>query len=453
MATIQGIQAREILDSRGVPTVECMLWLDSGIVVTSSVPSGTSKGKYEAVELRDQDDTHFNGLGVLTAVDHINTIIAPQLIGQDPQQQATLDQKLIELDGTPNKSNLGANAILAVSQAILKAAALVANVPLYYYIFQAYKLTPSLGIPTCIYTVINGGQHGADNLDIQEFQLIPASHLDFMSSLNLATTLFKRLGEVLVAKGAIHSVGLVGGYAPNLFNNTDAFEILVETIKASPYTFAQDVFFGVDMAAAEFHQGGKYRLKDKSQPFTASELIEYYKSMRTLFHVFYIEDPFDDDDLTSWKTLTTELHDNSLIVGDSILATNQTKVATAVAEKWCNSILIKPNQVGTISETIEVIKTAREAGWQIVMSHRSGETNDSFIADFAVGVGADYVKFGPPNRGERVEKYNRLLAINKELNAATQTSASATATNSEISSQTATQSQTSLETTGTTSSV
>jgi enolase len=417
MPSISALQARQILDSRGLPTIECTIWLDTGVAVTTSLPTGTSKGKYEAVELRDGDATKFNGKGVLQAVELLNSTIGPQLVGKDPLNQASLDQELLALDGTPNKAKIGANTLMAASQAILKAGAASLNQPLYYYIQQSFQLTPSLDIPTCIYTMINGGQHGADNLDIQEFELIPASYLDFQASLEMAVTLFERLGQVLVTKGAIHSVGLVGGYAPHLFNNTDAFEIQVETIKASPYTFAQDVFFGVDMAASSLYQGGKYRLKDKSQPFSSTDLLEYYKTMKTLYHAFYFEDPFHEDDIASWKSLTAEFKDTAMIVGDGLLATNQARLTQAIAEGWCNAILVKPNEVGTVSETLAIIKAAKEAGWQVVMSHRGGETNDSFIADFAVGVGAEYDKFGPPNRCELVEKYNRLWQIYTEISA------------------------------------
>ena len=415
MPTIQGLYAREILDSRAVPTIECTLWLDNGGIVATSVPTGTSVGKYEAHELRDKDPERMNGKGVLTAVNFLNTLIAPALIGKDPTAQLELDQLLIDLDGTPDKSKIGSNTILAASQAILKAGALSSNVPLYYYVQQKYQLTAELEIPSCIYTMINGGEHGADNLDIQEFELIPASHIDYETSLNIAVTLYKKIEEVLIMKGAIHSTGIVGGFTPNLYSNIDVFEILVETIKASPYTFAQDVFFGIDAAASEFYKSGKYNLKDRSESYTSAELLQYYKKLRDLYHVFYIEDPFEEDDQGSWQSITQELGETTKIVGDSLLVTNKAKTEEAIKNKSCNAILVKPNQIGTISETAEVIKLAKEAQWQVIMSHRSGETNDDFIADFAVGTGADYTKFGPPSRGERVAKYNRLLQIHQEI--------------------------------------
>lgn len=417
MPKIQTVYAHEILDCRGVPTIECGLWLDNGGYVFTSVPSGTSKGKYEALELRDGDANRYFGQGVLNAINNINQVLAPQLIGQDPTQQAALDQLLIAADGTPNKTKLGSNAILAVSQAIFKAGAAASNVQPYQYAFQQFQLTSELKVPTCIYGLLNGGEHGADNLDIQEFQVIPASHIDFATSLSMGATLFHTLEKVLISKGAIRSTGLSGGFAPNLYNNTDAFEILIETIKVSPYTFAQDLFFGVDMSASSFFEAGKYSLKDQSQPYSSDELLEYYKTLRQKYHVFYIEDPFQEDDWKSWSRITAELGETTVIAGDDLLVTNMAKIDEAVSQTACNAITVKPNQVGTITETVEVIRKAKAAGWQVICSHRSGETNDDLIADFAVGVGADYVRFGPTNRGERVAKFNRLLEIHQQLQA------------------------------------
>jgi enolase len=418
MATISNVFAREILDSRGLPTVECWLWLDTGHFVTAAVPSGTSKGKYEAVELRDNDTTRMSGYGVLNAVNNIISVIGPKLVGQDPTQQKTIDELLISLDGTPNKSKLGANAILAVSQAVATAGAAVAGQPLYRYLHQLFQIGEQPRLPTCIYGLINGGEHGADNLDIQEFEIIPASHFDMNTSLNIAVTIFHQLGQLLISKGAIHSVGMAGGYAPNLYNNTDAFELMIETIKLSPFTFAQDVFFGIDISSSSFFEAGKYILKDKSQPYSSAELLEYYRTLRKQYHVFYFEDPFQEDDWGSWQTMVAEMGETTTIAGDDLLATNKEKLTKAIQDKACNAITIKPNQVGTLTETIDVIKMAKEAGMQVIMSHRSGETNDAFIADLAVAVGADYARFGPPNRGERTVKYNRLLQIHQELSQA-----------------------------------
>lgn len=415
MSTIQQIYAREVLDARGIPTIECTLWLDDGRSVMTTVPSGTSTGKYEAKELRDNDPNRMVGRGVLKAVENVNTILGPQLVGDDPTNQTALDQKMVNLDGTKDKSKMGANAILAISQAILKAGALSSNLPLYKYIQQKYQITGQLAIPTCVFTMIEGGKHGAENLDIQEFEIIPASHVGFPDALNMAVTIYNKLKEVLIMKGAIHSTGLNGGFTPNLFNNTDAFEIIIESIKATPYTFAQDVFLGTDMSAASFFENGKYMLKDKSQAYSSKDLAKYYKSLKELYHVFYIEDPYQEDDTNAWKEITLDLGATSMIVGDSLLVTSLEKTTKAIANKVCNSVLIKPNQTGTVSETIQVIKLAKESGWQAIVSHRSGGTIDDFIADLAVGTGAQYVKFGPPNRGERIAKYNRLLTIYNEL--------------------------------------
>jgi enolase len=415
MSTIQQVYAREVLDSRGIPTIECSLWLDDGRSVMTTVPSGTSTGKYEAKELRDNDPNRMVGKGVLKAVENINTTLGPQLIGKDPTNQTENDQMMVNLDGTKDKSKIGANAILAVSQAILKAGALSSNLPLYKYIQQKYQVTEVLNIPTCVFSLIEGGKHGAENLDVQEFEIIPASHVTYPDALNMAVTIYNKLKEVLIMKGAIHSTGLNGGFAPNLFNNTDAFEIIIESIKATPYTFAQDVFLGADMSASSFYENGKYMLKDKSQAYSVKDLAKYYKSLKELYHVFYIEDPYQEDDTNAWKELTLDIGTTSMIVGDSLLVTSLEKTQKAIQDKICNSVLVKPNQTGTVSETIQVIKLAKESGWQVIVSHRSGGTIDDFVADLAVGTGSQYVKFGPPNRGERIAKYNRLSGIYSEL--------------------------------------
>lgn len=415
MSQIAGVFAREILDSRGFPTVECTLWLDTGVVVVTSVPTGTSIGKYEAIELRDNDPSRMLGRGVLQAVNNVNTIIAPKLIGFDPTSQEEIDKIMIDLDGTENKSHLGSNAILAVSQSVLKAAAQSLNQPLYYYVAQKYQLTSKLAMPSCIYTMLNGGEHGADNLDIQEFQVIPATHISYRNSLDMAVTIYNKIEEILILKGATHSTGIVGGFTPNLYSNSDVFEILIETIKATPYTFAQDLFFGIDAAAEQLFENGKYRLKDKAQPYSSGELLEYYKKIRNMYHVFYLEDPFQEDDFSSWRKITEDLGETSKIAGDNFLATNKAKMQQAIKDQTCNTALLKPNQIGTVTETVEVTKIARDAGFDITISHRSGETNDDFIADFAIGIGAEYTKFGPPNRGERLAKYNRMLQIADQL--------------------------------------
>lgn len=415
MATIQGIWAREVLDSRGDPTIECTLWLSTGGIVATSVPTGTSIGKYEAVEKRDEDIHRYLGKGVLKAVETVNTVLAPQLVGKDPTDQVGIDALLNQLDGTARKEKLGANATLAVSQAVLKAGALSVNQPVYFYLKERYQLIDHLRIPACVYTMVNGGDHGANNLDIQEFQLIAASHLDLGNSLNMAVTMFHHLDQVLEAKNAIHSVGLVGGFTPNLYNNTDVFELLIETAKTTPYVFSQDFFLGIDAAAAEFYHSGKYHLRERSEGYSTDELQAYYKKIYEVYRVLCFEDPFREDDERGWKQITADLGETARIVSDALTATNLERTKHAIANKLSNTLLVKPNQIGTISETLEVIKLAKTAGWELLVSHRSGETNDDLIADFAVGVGADYVKFGPPNRGERTAKYNRLTMIDMEI--------------------------------------
>ncbi len=415
MSVIKAIKAREIIDGRGLPTVEVRMWLDDGRSVVSSAASGTTIGKYEAVNLRDQDYNRMLGMGVLKAVANINNIIAPKLIGLNPIQQTQIDQTMVDLDGTLKKKNLGANAVLAVSQATMKAGALSVNYPLYYYVQQKYNLTQSLFIPSSIYGIINGGRHGADNLDLQEFQIIPASHIDYLDSLHISVTMQKKLEDVLIEKGAIHSIGLVGGFTPNLYSNIDVFEILVETIKTTNYTFAQDIFFGIDAAASNLFNNGKYYLKDNAKPYSASALLDYYKEMREHYQIIYIEDPFEEDDVNSWQKITKELGNTTKIGADNLVVSNREKLLAAIQQQSCNTVVVKLSQIGTISEAVQVIKIAKDANLNTIISHRSGETNDTFIADFAVGVGSEYTKFGPTNRGERVAKYNRLLEIYQQL--------------------------------------
>lgn len=414
-AKIQGVWAREVLDCRGLPTIECTLWLDSGSIVATSVPTGTSIGKYEAHELRDGDGNRFLGKGVLKAVNIINTTIAPQMVGKDPTQQEELDQLLLSLDTTEMKENVGANTMLAVSQAVLKGGAISQNLPVYAYVQQKYQLTDELKIPAAIYTIVNGGEHGADNLDIQEFQLVSATHLDFSRSLSMAVAMSDSFERVLVSRNAIHSVGLGGGFTPNLYNNTDVFELMLETVKTLPFTLNQDFFLGIDAAASTFFSGGKYHLRERVDGFSSDQLLEYYKKLNDVYRVFLFEDPFAEDDESSWKKMVTQLGEGIRVLGDDLLVTNENKIDHAVDQKICNGMIIKPSQVGTITESINVVKKAKAANWQVVVSHRSGETNDDIIADLAVGVGANYTKFGPPNRGERIAKYNRLLMIDSEL--------------------------------------
>lgn len=417
MAKIAKVYAREILDSRGTPTIETTIWLDNGYAGTAAVPSGSSTTKHEAVELRDNDPHRFHGLGVLKAINNVNQVIAPKIIGLDPSQQTTLDQTLINLDGTSNKAKLGGNTILSVSEAALKAAAANFKLPIYQYLIKKYQLVKDLKrMPNPTFNIINGGAHGAGNLDFQEFHVIPSIRFPYHQALEIGAEIYHSLEKTLKRRRAIHSVGDEGGFAPNLFTNLDALEVILEAINQTEHKFAQDVFLGLDVAASWFYKNKQYQIKDRAQPYNTKELIAYYIQLNREYRLFSLEDPLEEDDWDGWAKLTTDLSSDTLIVGDDLLSTNKNRVQKAIDKKACNAILVKPNQIGTISETIEVIKVCRQAGWKIIVSHRSGETNDTFIADFAVGVGANYTKFGAPARGERVAKYNRLLAIESQLN-------------------------------------
>lgn len=416
MPVIKSIHAREILDSRGIPTVETVMTADSGETATASVPSGTSTGFHEVKELRDGDLRRYGGMGVLKAVENVNTVIAKEIAGQDPTKQTTIDQMLINLDGKPDKSKLGANSILSVSQGACELGAAVSKKPIYEYLALKYRGNMAgIKVPTPTFNIINGGKHGAGNLDFQEFHVIPATNKSYSEALRVGEEIYQKLGGVLTYRGAIHSVGVEGGYAPNLFTNSDALELMVEATLQAGYQPARDVFYGLDTAATVFCKGGFYTIKDRAQAMQAREMIEYYKELNSKFHLLVLEDPLSEDDFNGWAKLVSEIGGQTVIVGDDLLTTNKDRVKKAIEMKAATAILVKPNQIGTISETVEVIQMSQKAGWKVIVSHRSGETNDDFIADFAVGVGADYTKFGAPARGERVAKYNRLLQIEEEL--------------------------------------
>lgn len=417
-STIYSIVAREILDSRGDPTVETTVILRSGYRGTASVPSGTSIGTYEALELRDNDPKRYGGMGVSNAVGHVNTTIASALRGMDATAQGAIDKKMVELDGTPNKATLGANAILSVSMATAGAAAAHTKMPLYRYLnrYAGEKTPPTIAkIPTPLFNIINGGKHGAGNLDFQEFHVIPVTTKPYHQALELGVEIYQAVKKILVYRNAVHSVGYEGGFAPNLLTNAEAIEVLLEAIKTTPYTFGIDVFLGLDVAASYFKTEHGYQIKDKATAYQTPEFIEFFKKLNETYRLLLLEDPLDEDDWEGWAALTQSLGKDTLIVGDDLLATNRERLAKAIQEKACSAILMKPNQIGTISEFFAVSFLAREAGIKIIVSHRSGETNDTVIADLAVAMQADYVKFGAPARGERVAKYNRLLQIESEL--------------------------------------
>ncbi len=418
MNTIKQVWAREIIDSRGVPTIETACQLDNGQTAVSSVPSGSSTGSHEATELRDKDTKRFNGLGVLQAVENVNKILNAAVVGMDPTDQSGIDMKMIALDGTENKSRLGGNALLSVSMVVAKVAAVVQQISLYNWIntlARAKEILVTPKIPTPVFNMINGGKHGAGNLDFQEFQVVPASNKTYTQGLQAGVEIYAQIGDFLTRKGAIHSVGFEGGYAPNLFTNADALEVLVESIRETSYSLGRDVLLGLDVAANEFFNNSEYTIRDKTSPLNEFRMMEFYKEINDRYKLALLEDPFNEDSWESWKQITAAFSDQLVIVGDDLLVTNPKRLDRAIKEKSCNAILVKPNQIGTVTQTLDVVKMAKDAGWKINVSHRSGETNDWFIADFAVGVASDYVKFGAPARGERVAKYNRLLSINTEL--------------------------------------
>lgn len=416
--SIYAVQAREILDSRGNPTVETTAVLESGYYGIASIPSGASVGKYEAVELRDGDSKRYHGMGVLKAVNNVNAILGPKVRGKDAFKQDEIDATLIALDGTPNKSNLGANSILSVSLAVAVASANASRTMVYRYLnslFSAIYPTNILKVPAPIFNIINGGKHGAGNLNFQEFQIIPASGKPFHEALMMGVEIYHALGKLLEYRGAVHSVGDEGGYAPNLFTNIEALELLLEASRTLGYRFGTDVFFGLDVASSYFKTDKGYLIKDRSLPYSPPEFIEYFRALNEKYRLLLLEDAFGEDDWTSWQALTATLGKESLIIGDDLLVTNPEKLKKAISEKACSAILLKPNQIGTLTEFFNVVKLARENGFQTIVSHRSGETVDSFEADLAVAIQSDYVKFGAPARGERVAKYNRLLQIEAEL--------------------------------------
>jgi len=419
MSRIQEVKAREILDSRGNPTVEAEVVLacprtspqgaarDDGVRGRAAVASGASTGSHEALELRDGDPKRFRGKGVQQAVANIRDRIAPVLLGHDVADQAGIDRLLIELDGTENKTNLGANAILAVSMAVARAAAEAAGQPLYAYLGGGNQL------PVPLMNVINGGRHGDNDVDIQEFMIAPIGFASFGEALRAGAEVYQSLKKIVKAHGYATNVGDEGGFAPALKSNQEALELIAEAIKSAGYELGVHFWLALDCAASEFYQDGKYVID--RQNLNSDELISFYDQLITKHQIFSIEDPLSEDDWSGWAQMTTKLGDKLQIVGDDLLVTNLKRLARAIDEKSCNSILIKLNQIGTVTETLNCIKQAQQAGFSVVISHRSGETEDTFISHLAVAVGATQIKSGAPARSERVAKYNELLRIEEQL--------------------------------------
>lgn len=415
---IYSVVGREILDSRGNPTIETTVILESGYRGTASVPAGASLGKHECVELRDNDEKRYGGMGVLKAVKNVNSVIAPKVKGMDATNQSALDTALLALDGTPEKRNLGGNAILSVSLSSAVAAANHTRTPLYRYLnqlFSNYHPVTITRIPTPTFNIINGGKHGGGNLDFQEFHIVPATNKTYSGAVQIGAEIYQSLKKVLIYRNAIHSVGDEGGFAPNLYTNLDALEIILEAIRETPYHFGLDVFLGLDTAANSFKVERGYRIKDRPEVMAGGDLIKYYEDLNKKYRLLILEDPLDEDDWENWTLITSQMGKDVLIVGDDLLVTNKERLEKAINLKACSGILLKPNQIGSLSEFFAVVALAKKHDIRTIVSHRSGETNDTCISDLAVAVQSDYVKFGAPARGERVAKYNRLLAIESEL--------------------------------------
>jgi enolase len=411
MTTIANVYAREVLDSRGNPTVEVEVFLESGARGRAIVPSGASTGAFEAVELRDGDKSRYLGKGVLKAVENVNDIIAPELIGMDALDQVGIDKTMIELDGTPNKAKLGANAILAVSMAVARSGADALDIPLYVYLggFNAKQL------PVPMMNIINGGAHADNNVDVQEFMVIPVGAPSFKEALRTGAEIFHSLKSVLHEKGLNTAVGDEGGFAPNFTSNEEAITTILTAIERAGYKAGVDVFLGMDVASTEFYKDGKYHLEGEGKSFTSAEFVDFLAAWVDKYPIITIEDGCSEDDWEGWKLLTEKLGSKIQLVGDDLFVTNTERLSRGIEENIGNSILVKVNQIGTLTETFDAIEMAQRAGYTAVISHRSGESEDSTIADIAVATNAGQIKTGAPSRTDRVAKYNQLLRIEDQL--------------------------------------
>lgn len=413
--TIRKITAREILDSRGNPTVEATVVLENGAIGTAAVPSGASTGTHEALELRDGATKRYGGKGVLRAVKNVNTLIANHLSGNDASNQRRIDKMMLNLDGTENKKKLGANAILAVSLACARASAVALNLPLYKYIRQTFGLKESgwrMPIPTM--NVLNGGRHADNNLSIQEFMIVPL-HKQFSERIRMGSQIFHSLAAILNQKGLSTAVGDEGGFAPDLLNNERALQLLVQAIKSAGFVPGKQVFISLDMAASEFYRHGRYYFESKKQGYTAEKMMRVLENWTKKYPLLSVEDGLAEDDWENWAILTKKFGKKLTLIGDDLFVTNVNRLQKGIKEKVANGILIKVNQIGTLSETIDAIYLAKKNGYKVSVSHRSGETADTFIADLAVAVNAEFIKSGSMSRSERVEKYNRLMKIEQEV--------------------------------------
>ena len=409
--TIIDILAREILDSRGNPTIEVDVLLEDGTLGRAAVPSGASTGAYEAVELRDGDKSRFMGKGVLKAVENVNEIITPEIVGMDALDQIGIDRAMIELDGTPNKAKLGANAILGVSMAAAKAAASSLDMTLYQYLGGANAKE----LPVPMMNILNGGKHADNNVDIQEFMILPVGAESFAEALRMGAEIYHNLKKVLTDRKLATAVGDEGGFAPNLASNEEALKIIIEAIEKAGYKPGEQIMLGLDVAATEIFKDGKYHLEGEGVVKTSAEMVEYYSQLVEKYPIISIEDGMSEDDWDGWKLLTDRLSSKIQLVGDDLFVTNVERLSQGIVAKTANSILVKVNQIGTLTETFDTIEMAKRAGYTCVISHRSGETEDATIADIAVAVNAGQIKTGAPARTDRVAKYNQLLRIEEQL--------------------------------------
>jgi len=409
VATIEAIVAREILDSRGNPTVEVEIGLDDGTIARAAVPSGASTGAFEALELRDGDKSRYLGKGVEKAVDNVEERIFPEIVGYDATDQRAIDQKLLDLDGTPDKSELGANAILGVSLAVARAAAESTGLSLFRYLGgpNAHLL------PVPMLNILNGGAHADSNVDIQEFMIAPIGATTFRDALRAGAEVYHALKSVLKKKGLATGLGDEGGFAPSLPHNAAALDLIAEAVGAAGYTLGDDIALALDVAATEFHSDRGYTFEGTPKP--AEELVEYYAKLVEQYPIVSIEDPLSEDDWAGWTALTARLGDRTQIVGDDLFVTNPERISRGIAERAANALLVKVNQIGSLTETLDAVDLAHRAGFRCMMSHRSGETEDTTIADLAVATGTGQIKTGAPARSERVAKYNQLLRIEDEL--------------------------------------
>ena len=411
MAVITDVYAREIMDSRGNPTVEVEVYLEDGTIGRAAVPSGASTGQFEAVELRDSESPRYLGKGVLQAVANVNDIIGPAILGFDASEQVAIDRIMIELDGTPNKAKLGANAILGVSMAVARAAAESYDLPLFQYLGG----TNAKELPVPMMNILNGGAHADNNVDIQEFMIMPIGATSFMEALRYCAEVYHTLKSVLKAKGLATGVGDEDGFAPNLGSNEEALQVITEAIEKAGLVVGKDIVFAIDAASSEFYKDGKYHLAGEGKVKTAAEMVEYYAELCEKYPIYSIEDGLAEEDWEGWKLLTDRLGKTVQLVGDDLFVTNTERLSRGIKEDIANAILIKVNQIGTLTETFDAIEMAKRAGYTAVISHRSGETEDSTIADIAVAVNAGQIKTGAPARSERVAKYNQLLRIEDML--------------------------------------